>query len=85
MWLQGVDDLVAWYLGPGAGCAGSVLLAGQANGCPAFAQYKPDPGGGRSPWALQVVELRDGRIEAIHALLDTDDTFSRFGFPDHLD
>jgi RNA polymerase sigma-70 factor (ECF subfamily) len=85
MWLQGVDDLVAWYVGPGAGCADSVLLAGWANGCPAFAQYKPDPGGGHSPWALQVLELRDGRIEAIHAFLDTEDSFARFGFPDHLD
>lgn len=85
MWLQGVDDLVAWYIGPGAGCADSVLLAGRANGCPAFAQYKPDPQGGRSPWALQVLELRDGRIEAIHAFLDTEDSFARFGFPDRLD
>lgn len=84
MWLQGVDDLVAWYVGPGAACADSVLLAGRANGCPAFAQYKPDPDGGHSPWALQVLELRDGRIEAIHAFLDTADTFDRFGFPARL-
>jgi RNA polymerase sigma-70 factor (ECF subfamily) len=85
MWLQGIDDLVAWYVGPGAGCADSRLLAGWANGCPAFAQYKPDPAGGRSPWALQVVELRDGRIEAIHAFLDTEESFARFGFPARLD
>ena len=57
----------------------------RAHGCPAFAQYKPDPDGGRSPWALQVVELRDGRIEAIHAFLDTADSFGRFGFPDRMD
>jgi RNA polymerase sigma-70 factor (ECF subfamily) len=85
MWLQGIDDLLAWYVGPGAACADSRLLAGWANGCPAFAQYKPDPTGGHCPWALQVVELRDGRIEAIHAFLDTEDSFARFGFPDHLD
>lgn len=85
MWLQGVDDLVAWYVGPGAACADSRLLPGWANGCPAFAQYKPDPAGGRSPWALQVVEVRGDRIEAIHAFLDTTDAFARFGFPDRLD
>jgi RNA polymerase sigma-70 factor (ECF subfamily) len=85
MWLQGVEDLVTWYTGPGAACADSRLLPGWANGCPAFAQYKPDPDGGRSPWALQVVELRGDRIEAIHAFLDTGDSFARFGFPDHLD
>ena len=84
MWLQGIDDLVAWYTGPGIECAGSRLLPGWANGCPAFAQYRVDPDGGHAPWALQVVELRGDRIEAIHAFLDTE-AFSRFGFPAHLD
>jgi RNA polymerase sigma-70 factor (ECF subfamily) len=84
MWLQGRDDLVAWYIGAGIGCEGSRLLSGQANGCPAFAQYRRDPGGGRVPWALQVVELRGDRIEAIHAFLDTE-AFERFGFPQRLD
>lgn len=85
MWLQGVEDLVTWWTGPGAECRGSRLLATWANGCPAFGQYRPDPDGGHRPWALQVLELRDGRIEAIHAFLDTGDSFARFGFPDHLD
>jgi RNA polymerase sigma-70 factor (ECF subfamily) len=84
MWLQGRDDLVAWYTGAGIGCNGSRLLAGQANGCPAFAQYRRDPAGGHVPWALQVIELRDDRIEAIHAFLDTE-AFERFGFPPRLD
>lgn len=85
MWLQGRDDLIAFYAGPGAACAGSRLVPGWANGCPAFAQYKPDPAGGYSPWALQVVELRDERVAAVHSFLDTDECFGRFGFPDHLD
>lgn len=84
MWLQGRDDLLAWYVGPGAGCQGSRLLTGQANGCPAFAQYRIDPAGGHAPWALQVLELRGDRIEAIHAFLDTAESFHRFGFPPHL-
>jgi RNA polymerase sigma-70 factor (ECF subfamily) len=83
MWLQGRDDLVTWYTGAGIGCEGSRLLAGQANGCPAFAQYRRDPDGGHVPWALQVVELRGDRIEAIHAFLDTE-AFERFGFPQRL-
>ncbi len=69
--------------GAGRGCADSVAV-GWANGCPAFAQYRVDPAGGPQPWALQVLELRGGRIEAIHAFLDTE-AFDRFGFPDHLD
>jgi RNA polymerase sigma-70 factor (ECF subfamily) len=84
MWLQGRDDLIAWYVGAGAECGGSRLLPGWANGCPAFAQYRVDPNGGHAPWALQVVELRGKRIEAIHAFLDTAESFERFGFPDHL-
>ena len=47
-------------------------------------QYRREPDGGHVPWALQVVELRDDRIEAIHAFLDTE-AFERFGFPSRLD
>jgi RNA polymerase sigma-70 factor (ECF subfamily) len=83
MWLQGRDDVVAWWFGPGIGCAGSRLLPGEANGCPAFAQYRVDPAGGYAPWALQVLELRGDRIEAVHAFLDTE-AFARFGFPERL-
>lgn len=83
MWLQGRDDLLTWYAGAGIGCTGSRLLAGHANGCPAFAQYRQDPNGGHVPWALQVVELRGNRIEAIHAFLDTE-VFERFDFPPRL-
>ena len=84
MWLQGRDDLIAWYTGAGIGCAGSRLLAGEANGCPAFAQYRVDPAGGHAPWALQVLELRGDGVEAIHAFLDIE-AFVRFGFPAQLD
>lgn len=84
MWLQGRDDLVAWYAGPGSGCRGSRLLRGWANGCPAFAQYRADPAGGHQPWALQVIELRGDRIAQVNAFLDTEECFTRFGFPTHL-
>jgi RNA polymerase sigma-70 factor (ECF subfamily) len=84
MWLQGREDLIAWYVGPGIECAGSRLLPGQANGCPAYAQYRIDPAGGYAAWALQVLELRGERIEAIHAFLGPE-AFERFGFPPRLD
>lgn len=84
MWLQGVDDLLTWYVGPGAECEGSRLIAGWANGCPAFAQYRVDPAGGHAPWALQVLELRGDRIAEVHAFLDVEESFERFGFPLHL-
>ncbi len=84
MWLQGRDDVLTWWTGPGAECEGSRLLTGRANGCPAFAQYRIDPNGGHAPWGLQVLELRGERISAVHSFLDTE-AFARFGFPLHLD
>jgi RNA polymerase sigma-70 factor (ECF subfamily) len=56
-----------------------------ANGSPAFGQFKPDPSGGYTPWALQVLELVDGRIAELTFFLDTERLFPLFGLPDHLD
>jgi len=86
MWLSGRDDIMTWWFGPGIGCQGSrVLPATSANGMPTFAQYKIDPNGGFSPWALQVLELKDGRIAEITFFLDTAHLFPLFGMPLHLD
>ena len=86
LWLQGRDDVFAWWLGPGIGCRGSrVLPAGSANGRPAYGQYKPSPeGDGHDPWALQVLEVEDGRIVELTFFLDTDTLFPLFGLPASL-
>jgi RNA polymerase sigma-70 factor (ECF subfamily) len=52
-----------------------------ANGSPAFGQYKPAEGGGYEPWALQVLELRDGRVVDMTFFLDTARLFPLFGLP----
>jgi RNA polymerase sigma-70 factor (ECF subfamily) len=86
LWLQGRDDIFAWWFGPGIGCRGSRLVpVGSANGSPAYGQYKPDPQGGYEPWALQVIELRDGRVGELTFFLDTDTLFPLFGLPPRLD
>jgi RNA polymerase sigma-70 factor (ECF subfamily) len=86
LWLQGRDDIFAWWLGPGIGCAGSrVVPAMSANGMPAYGQYKPSPDGGFTPWALQVVEVRDGRIGEFTFFLNTAKLFPLFGLPLRLD
>ena len=86
MWLRGRDDIFTWWFGPGIGCRGSrVLPAGTANGSPAFGQYKPSPAGGYEPWALQVLELADGRIVEFTFFLDTERVFPLFGLPVRLD
>jgi RNA polymerase sigma-70 factor, ECF subfamily len=85
LWLQTHDDIAAWCLGPGVGCRGSRLIATEANGSPAYAQYKPSPQGGHEPWALQVLEVSGGRIAGISFFLDTAHLFPLFGVPDRLD
>jgi RNA polymerase sigma-70 factor (ECF subfamily) len=85
MWLRGAADIGAFMVEPGpSACRGSRLVPTAANGCPAFGQYKPDPAGGLAPWALQVLEISDGRIAAYHAFLDTATLFPLFGLPAHL-
>ena len=86
MWLEGRDDILRWWFGPGIACQGSrVIPAISANGMPTYGQYKPDPDGGHSPWALQVLELKDGRIAEFTFFLDTAKLFPLFGLPLHLD
>jgi RNA polymerase sigma-70 factor, ECF subfamily len=84
MWLRGAGDIGRFMLGPGAGCRGSRLIPQAANGSPAFGHYKPDPRGGHSPWAIQVLEISGDRIAGIHSFLDADRLFPAFGLPAHL-
>jgi RNA polymerase sigma-70 factor, ECF subfamily len=82
-WLEGPKEMGRWLLGPGCGCRGSRMIATAANGSAAFGQYRVDPAGGHTPWALQVIETSGGRITAWHSFLDTA-LFAAFGLPDHL-
>jgi RNA polymerase sigma-70 factor (ECF subfamily) len=82
LWLSGRDDILTWWFGPGIGCQGSkVVPTISANGSPAFGQYKPAEGGGYEPWALQVLEIEDGRIVEFTFFLDTQTLFPLFGLP----
>jgi RNA polymerase sigma-70 factor (ECF subfamily) len=82
-WLQGPVEMSRFFLGQGIGCQGSRLLATAANGEAAFGSYKPDPGGGWIPWAVQVIDVAGGRIVGHHNFLDTD-LFPLFGLPPRL-
>jgi RNA polymerase sigma-70 factor (ECF subfamily) len=86
LWLAGREDIFRWWFGPGIGCQGSrVIPTVAANGSPAFGQYKPAEDGGHDPWALQVVELEDGKIVELTFFLETDTLFPLFGLPPRLD
>jgi len=84
LWLDGRDNIMTWWFGPGIGCAGSkVVPVGTANGRPAWAQYKPaeDGSDGYEPWAIQVVELSGGKIAEMTFFLDVETLFPLFGVP----
>ncbi|HVW35004.1 MAG TPA: sigma-70 family RNA polymerase sigma factor [Acidimicrobiia bacterium] len=83
-WLSGPKAMGEWFLGRGCGCRGSRLVATAANGQAAFGSYRPDPAGGWSPWALQVLDVAGGRITGHHNFLDTG-LFGFFGLPARLD
>ncbi|MFB7258293.1 sigma-70 family RNA polymerase sigma factor [Streptomyces nojiriensis] len=87
LWLQGREDIAAWHLNQGIGCKGSRLVPTTANGLPAFGQYRPREDGrpGHTPWALQVLEISDGKIVGLNAFLDTARWFPLFGLPEQLD
>jgi RNA polymerase sigma-70 factor (ECF subfamily) len=86
LWLSGREDILAWWVGLGAGCRGSrVIPTVAANGAPAFGQYKPsETGSGYEPWALQVLEIAGGRIVELTFFLSTATLFPLFGLPPRL-
>jgi RNA polymerase sigma-70 factor (ECF subfamily) len=84
LWLEGRDELGRWMLGTGIGCKGARLLPTWANGCPAFGNYRLDPNGGHTPFAIQVLHVQDDRTAAIHHFLYPE-LFPAFGLPALLD
>jgi RNA polymerase sigma-70 factor, ECF subfamily len=88
-WLLGPDAVRTAALSgdpddPGSQpCRGSRLVPVAANGCGAFAQYRPPNAGNPAyhAWALQVIEIRDDRIATMTSFLDVATVFPRFGLP----
>ena len=88
LWLHTPADVAGWLTGTGIGCKGSRLIATSANGGPAFASYRPagpdaPEGVTHQPFALQVIEVRDGRISGWHNFLYPE-LFAAFGLPTEL-
>jgi RNA polymerase sigma-70 factor (ECF subfamily) len=84
LWLEGTDDIAAWYVGQGSACEGSRLVATSANGCPAFASYKPAGEGVWEPFNLHLVEISGGRIAGLHHFLYPE-LYPLFGLPPRLE
>ena len=84
LWLQGPSNVVEFMVGPGHECAGSKLLAVHANGTAAFGSYKPAGPGRWEPWAVQVIEVRNGAISGHHNFVYPE-LFAEFGLPPFLE
>jgi RNA polymerase sigma-70 factor (ECF subfamily) len=83
LWLTGHADIAAWMTGPGAACRGSRMVPVEdANGAPAFGQYRRSASGaGHEAWALQVLEISGDRIVGLNSFLGVERLFGLFGLP----
>jgi len=93
LWLRGPEQVGRFMLGQGAACRGSKVIGLAANGCPAFASYKPDPESGDwLPWSLTIlepvaVENAAPAVAGVHNFLQpflSPAMFRSFGLPDRL-
>ena len=91
LWVRGPEQVGEFMLGQGAACRGSKLIATAANGCPAFAAYKPDPESGEwLPWSLTLLELAgeagEPAVAGVHNFLQPflPSLFGSFGLPERL-
>jgi RNA polymerase sigma-70 factor, ECF subfamily len=85
LWLHGAGELRKWLLGAGSGCRGSRYAPVEANGSPAFAQWKPsESGAGHDAWAIHVLRLSGGRISGIDFFVD-EKLFPLFDLPLRLE
>jgi len=87
LWLQGREDILTWWFGPGITCRGSKLVPTvAANGSVAFGHYRPSASGrGHDPWAVMVLEIGNDRIVEFTFFLDTERLFPLFGLPARLE
>jgi RNA polymerase sigma-70 factor (ECF subfamily) len=82
LWIQGHDSIERWMTTYGSGCKGSRLVPVDAcGGTPTFAHYRD---GGRTPWALLMLEVSGDRITSVTNFLDVETLFPRFGLPMQL-
>lgn len=78
-WLRGRERFGTWLRVSDVGCFGKRMLRTEANGCPAVAIYR-ESGGRYVATAIQVLDVRDGRIAELHTFLDAA-LFPHFGLP----
>jgi RNA polymerase sigma-70 factor (ECF subfamily) len=84
VWLTGPSELASWFLGPGIGCTGSRLVPVEICGTAGFGSYRSAGPGRWEPFAIQLIEVRDGAIVGHHNFLYPH-WFTEFGLPAYLE
>jgi RNA polymerase sigma-70 factor (ECF subfamily) len=83
LWLQGPDDVRAWFLGHGIGCKGARLVPVNVNGTAGFGNYRLTRPGLWEPFGIQVIEVAAGQIIGHNNFLYPE-RFAEFGLPPAL-
>ncbi len=84
LWLRGPQELAGWFLGEGIVCKGGRLLPIDVNGTAGFGNYHLVRPGLWEPWAIQVIEVAEGKIVGHHNFLYPE-LFAEFGLPPRLE
>jgi RNA polymerase sigma-70 factor, ECF subfamily len=80
LWMRGPEHIRRWFVAADA-LSQELLTPVAANGSLAVAVYRPrDPGGPPTAFSIQVLDIGDGRISAIHVFLDPG-LFELFSLP----
>ncbi|WP_345216537.1 sigma-70 family RNA polymerase sigma factor [Georgenia halophila] len=80
-WLQG-PERIASLMAASDACSQDRLLPTAINGSPGLAQYRPDQDGSLRPFALVLLELREGRVAHTVTFLGSAGRFAEFGLPE---
>ena len=84
LWMVGRENLAGWFLGEGIVCKDGRLLPIAVNGTAGFGNYHRVRPGLWEPFAIQVIEVADGKIVGHHNFLYPE-LFAEFGLPPRIE
>jgi RNA polymerase sigma-70 factor (ECF subfamily) len=79
-WFSGRDAVLEFFATRALRMGGPRVIGTSANGCPAFASYRPAAPGTYAAHSIQVLDTADGKVTHIYAFLDTE-LFAIFDLP----
>ncbi|MGP5931093.1 sigma-70 family RNA polymerase sigma factor [Corynebacterium glyciniphilum] len=83
LWLRGRRSIEQWWSGPGQVCRNSRTIRTSVNGQPAVAVYHSTSGELWAPFAVHVLDVRDGRITGLTHFMGSG-VFAELGLPESL-